>query len=265
MVWIIILILIIIIIICILKFEFFTEINNDFLYTALIIEPRKHKALNFVLKNFIGLLDRRWKFIIFHGNLNEDFILEIINNNFITELDRIRLINLNVDNLTIDEYNLLLTNLNFYKNINTEYFLIFQTDTIICENNKNNIYDFIEKDYDYVGARFPIFYNSNVCIGNGGLSLRKKSKMIEVLNTCEINNRGETPEDIYFSTCLNLHIPACEEADLFAQESRFFNNSFMNYSFGFHKPWYQDQLSEIELEYIESTCPGIRELIYLNT
>jgi hypothetical protein len=41
-------------------------------YTALIIEPRKHKALEFVLKNFLENLSNEWSIIIFHGNLNKN-------------------------------------------------------------------------------------------------------------------------------------------------------------------------------------------------
>ena len=47
-------------------------------YTAVIIEPRKHKALQFVLKNFLENLDINWNIIIFHGNLNKEYIENII-------------------------------------------------------------------------------------------------------------------------------------------------------------------------------------------
>ena len=47
-------------------------------YTAVIIEPRKHKALEFVLRNFIENLSDEWKILIFHGRQNKEFIQEII-------------------------------------------------------------------------------------------------------------------------------------------------------------------------------------------
>lgn len=68
-----------------------------------------------------------------------------------------------------------MTNINLYENIPTETFLIFQTDTLINPKYKDLIYEFI--DYDYVGAPWI----SNGDVGNGGLSLRKKSKMIEII------------------------------------------------------------------------------------
>jgi hypothetical protein len=187
-------------------------------YSAIIIEPRCHPALEFVLNNFTTNLNEDWGFVIFYGNLNYHYV-----NNIITKIPnyniRIKLINLIVDNLTNEMYNNLLKNIYLYNNIPTETFLIFQTDSLINPKYKDIIYDFI--NYDYVGA--PWSFNGDV--GNGGLSLRKKSKMIEILKTkkyyLEIN--GELfelnkdtyekniniNEDIYFSSlkiCLRINV-----------------------------------------------------------
>lgn len=140
--------LLIIIILIIIKYNNYEKYDspsiksNKNLYTAIIIEPRKHKALEFVLNNFTSMLDERWSFIIFHGNNNEDYVKDIINTKLSDNIDRIKLINLNVDNLSINDYNSLLYNSSFYDNIKTELFLIFQSDTMICSNYKNNIYNF---------------------------------------------------------------------------------------------------------------------------
>ena len=48
-------------------------------YTAMIIEPRCHPALELVLKNFNKNLNEDWQFLIFHGNNNLDHINNIIN------------------------------------------------------------------------------------------------------------------------------------------------------------------------------------------
>jgi hypothetical protein len=61
------------------------------------------------------------------------------------------MLNLNVDNLTIPDYNnLFINNYDFYDYIPTEIFLVFQTDTMINTQYKHLINDFLE--YDYVGA-----------------------------------------------------------------------------------------------------------------
>ena len=116
-------------------------------YTAIIIEPRKHKALSFVLENFLTNLPENWDFIIFHGTQNLEFINDIINNDLFEYKNKIVLKNLNVDNLTLKDYNELLVSKKFYDNIPSEIFLIFQTDSIICEDYKNLITDFLKYDY----------------------------------------------------------------------------------------------------------------------
>jgi hypothetical protein len=49
-------------------------------YTAIIIEPRKHNALEFVLNNFISNLGcEKWRFILYHSESNSVFVNDIIN------------------------------------------------------------------------------------------------------------------------------------------------------------------------------------------
>jgi hypothetical protein len=112
---------------------------NNIKFTAIIIEPRIHPALKYVLTNFIDNLDEDWGFIIFYGNENKDFVFNLINNYFNTEINRIRLINLQVNNISISDYSNIFYNLKFYEFINTEYFLIFQTDSLIRNKYKHYI------------------------------------------------------------------------------------------------------------------------------
>ena len=230
--------------------------ENNGIYTAIIIEPRKHIALSYVLKNFTSMLDNKWNFIIFHGKQNEDFVKKIIDK--LNQKKRIKTINLGVDNLSIHDYNALLYDKSFYDYIPTEIFLIFQTDTLICELFKNNIDKFLE--YDYVGAPW-----TNGKIGNGGLSLRKKSKMLDTIDKCgdrrfqfylKLHN-----EDSFFSTLCNdkvkLKKPSFEDAKKFSIETVYNDESF-----GVHKCWeYNDKQ---QINNINKFCPGLKKLIYLN-
>jgi hypothetical protein len=228
--------------------------------TAIIIEPREHKSLEFVMTNFTDNLDERWNFILFHGNKNEDFVNNIIKNKLQNQIHRIKLLNLNVDNLTINDYNALFYDKSFYDNIPTEVFLVFQTDTIICKNFKDNIYKFIE--YDYSGA--PL---TNGEVGNGGLSLRRKSKMLEILEKCSNKkycNSEETVycnEDILFSNglcsdLLQLNKPNFEDAKEFSTETVYSDKSF-----GMHAPW--KHLSQDDIKSINEYCPELNTLISL--
>jgi hypothetical protein len=207
------------------------KINKINKYTAVIVEPRKHAALPFVLENFLKNLSDEWNIIIFHGKLNKDYVNNIISNKLNNYNDRISTINLNINNLTINEYSTLFKIKDFYNKIPTETFLVFQTDTIIFEKNKHLINNFLK--YDYVGAPWgnPVKSMNNF-VGNGGLSLRKKSKMIEIIRKeIDINNIAE---DIYFSSSnkVQLFKPSQQESKLFSVE-----HMFSKHTFGSHKPW----------------------------
>lgn len=223
--------------------------GNNEQYTAVIVEPRKHPALEFVLDNFINNLDNNWKILVLHGNENEDYVKNIIAKN----ADRITMESLKVDNLTIQEYNRLLVSKEFYDKIPTEVFLIFQTDTMICSEYKDKLNDFIK--YDYVGAPFG---HLNSLVGNGGLSLRRKSKMLEIINKCKYD--GNMPEDYFFSkNCpeVKSYIPTSNKAKEFSVET-----IYNNISFGVHKPW--TSLTQNELENKQNQCKGLDKLISMN-
>lgn len=46
-------------------------------YTAIIVEPRKHKALHFVIDNFLTHLSNEWAVIVFHGTQNIEYVKNI--------------------------------------------------------------------------------------------------------------------------------------------------------------------------------------------
>ena len=232
-----------------------------YLYTAIIVEPRKHLALEFVLNNFLENLNNDWNIIIYNGNKNKDYLQNIINTKLQQYINRITCINLNVDNLSINDYNNLLTNKEFISSIPTEIFLIFQTDTMIC--NKDLINNFLQ--YDYVGAPWKKnqIYGNIILdnqIGNGGLSLRRKTKMLEIIDKCYYNKNGEYNEDIYFSFGCNdiiINKPSYNEALIFSIEQLYNNKSF-----GIHKSWfYQNKNTDL----LNKQCKNYNQLVYLNT
>jgi hypothetical protein len=219
-----------------------------FKYTAVIVEPRKHKALGFVLDNFLRNLSDEWKIILFHGTQNEEYIDKIFESELKSFNHRLKKIKLNIDNLLTGQYNNLLKCSSFYKCIDTEVFLIFQTDTIIL--NKDLINNFL--NYDYVGAPWV-----NGMVGNGGLSLRKKRKMIEI---CEkVNHNFTENEDNYFcyQNAVSLNRPSFQEAQTFSVETVFHEKSF-----GIHAAW--KHLNKYELEFLIKRYPDIQTLIELN-
>ena len=220
-------------------------------YTAIIIEPRKHKALSFVLKNFFENLSEEWSFVIFHGIKNEEYIMDIMENELSQFKHRvIKYKNLNKDNLTHIEYSILIADKEFYNNIPSDIFLIFQTDCMIFKENKNLINEYLM--YDYVGAPWKCDNN----IGNGGFSLRRKSKMLEIIENV---NYEFNYEDQYFCLQNKVYInkPTLEEAKKFSIET-IFNET----SFGVHNCW--KYLDNENLNYLINKYPDLQILINLN-
>ena len=170
----------------------------DHKYTAVLIEPRKHLASKFVLCNMLDCLSEDWKILFFHGDDNKEYAKKIVDEDEdVIKMNmggkRVELIQLEggVKNLNQKTYSeLLASKLEIYHHIKTEYFLIFQTDSMMFKRNAHIIQYFIDEGYDYVGAPWLISGYAPTAesdfIGNGGFSLRKKSKMIEII---EKNNR----------------------------------------------------------------------------
>ena len=80
-----------------LKIEYLRKINEtikkNFCATAIIVEPRKHKALSFVVKNVLENLSNEWNVIIYYVNFNEDFVKGLLENELKFFSSRIVLVN----------------------------------------------------------------------------------------------------------------------------------------------------------------------------
>lgn len=94
-------------------------------------------------------------------------------------------------------YNRLMLSLEFYEKLNDyEYILIYQPDAYVFKDELN---DWCEKGYDYIGA--PWFKNFNEekiileepwGVGNGGFSLRKVQSFINILEADKmVKNENE--------------------------------------------------------------------------
>ena len=219
------------------------KINLGSRYEAVFIEFRILPHVEFIIRNTILKLGSNWSYTIICGNKNYDFFCKICSN----ISPNLNIIKIDLDNLLVNDYNNLLTSLEFWKMLNGEKILIYQEDSIMF---KNNINDFLI--YDYIGAPFPKNQNDTPnSVGNGGFSLRSKSKMIDIINskliddtifnsstTNYMKNNGLTtpPEDVYFSKNmqeLNIGIVASHESALsFSTESVANKNSL-----GGHKFW----------------------------
>jgi hypothetical protein len=75
-----------------------------------------------------------------------------------------------------------------------EWLLVYQTDSVLCANSRQNLDDYLE--YDWVGS--PWGAAGSQYGGNGGLSLRRVSAIVEVLRD-QVRREGSEPEDVWLS------------------------------------------------------------------
>jgi hypothetical protein len=193
-------------------------------YSAVIMETREHPHLETVIKNTMYYLNEsdsnnKWKLEIFHGNLNKEFCEKIVEG-----IDNVELHHIDYDSMGLYDYDSVFRTTEFWKTITSDTILIFQADTVLL---KHGIDEFLK--YSYVGAPW-LKPKEGKYVGNGGLALRNKQKMIEVIENYPNDNYFK--EDIYFIKYLNDEdIAPIEVAQRFAVEDLYYNDPF-----GLHQP-----------------------------
>jgi hypothetical protein len=219
---------------------------SEFKYTAIIVEPRRHKALPLVLQNMLECLSEEWNIVIFHGIRNEEYVHNIL---LSLSPSRVQMVNLFVDNLDQKTYSALMVNRNspVYQHIHTAYFLVFQTDSIMFKENAHFLKGYIEQGVDYVGApwlicQYPPTMERDF-IGNGGFSLRKTSTMFQIMETQVWDENGHWQEDLFFTKSypgLILKKPSYEDAMRFCVDE-----IFTPVTMACHRVWCHGHFAEI--------------------
>lgn len=243
--------------ICLEYNEYFRKINLPIIeknknFEAVFIEFRILPHTELLIRNAILKLGNDWSFTIVCGNTNYDFFCNIIQN-----INRnINIIKLNVDNITIDQYNQLLLTKSFWEQFTGNKIIIYQEDSYIF---KKNINDFIK--YDYIGA--PWKHIKNYCtVGNGGFSLRNKYIMIEIINNYtnyefilppviiyDMKKRKMTniPEDLFFSKIMKQYNIGDVPNENIAVKFSIENYSSSQIPFAGHQFWYATKKWELIL------------------
>jgi len=207
---------------------------------AVIVEPRRSEVLIDLLRWMLYLLSPvGWKFIVYAGTQNSQQIHELVDTLDVADILEVR--ELNTDNLTIRDYNVMLTSKSFWEEMPFENILIFQTDTLLLDNKLD-----VFLEYDYVGAPWNKnlwWLNSSEHVtGNGGLSLRTKSGMLRAVETFPYDGGNE---DGFFCSCKDtLKIAPYDVAMQFSIETVFYETPK-----GFHKCWAHLPFEEMQKVY----------------
>lgn len=220
---------------CFLQTDKIKEDTKDVLipkkspYNAIIIEDRTLPHLEFILRNAILKLD----FVFSHTLVCTQKSYKKMYN-FCKQInENINIIGLDIEKINQASYNDLLLTKEFWNLFDSEHLLIHQQDSIIF---REGVSEFLK--YDYIGAPWLNNQDDNALgVGNGGFSLRKKSKLIKCLDTINPQeaSKGEStkrymknvglnsiPEDVFFSkTMIDHNIGAVanrKHANIFSQE-----------------------------------------------
>ncbi|KAM3080965.1 hypothetical protein ACMFMG_004924 [Clarireedia jacksonii] len=177
---------------------------------ALLIENRVNPILSPLLLHFMSVVPPDWRFR-FMGSYES--VAAVNNSRAIRQhvasgkLD-LTYIPANMTTGSQEEISRFLTTLWLYETVlqPAEWLLVFQTDSMLCANSRQSLNNWLE--YDWVGAP----WNPNGRFGgNGGLSLRRVSAIIDVLRY-QVREPNSEPEDVWLSDRLG-HRPNAKLAN----------------------------------------------------
>jgi glycosyltransferase involved in cell wall biosynthesis len=170
---------------------------------AVLVEPRMHWALAFVVSNAVQHLGPEWMVHVFHGQSNRRFARDVLRH-----IPNVRFTELPMNSMSTDIYNGLMTNISFWNSLGAEHVLTLQTDSVILGHD---ITPFLE--YDFVGAPWHL-QNERwgrmqhllpIGVGNGGFSLRRASAMRYAIQQWGHTTNSTEQEDVFFSRVLQKH------------------------------------------------------------
>ena len=221
-------------------------INDDCL--GVIVETRPHRALEFVVCNFIENTGKRVQ--LFHGINNHEYILNSQIMKFV-ESGKVILTQLPINNLDASLYNSLFLNVSFWDAIvGRGKIIIFQTDSLVCNNSIYTLNDFLK--FDYIGASWLNRLRHNGLIvdgGVGGFSLRDYAKSKECTERFQ-SAAWLGGEDDFFAFHIELiggKVGTTQECEKFCTQ-----NVFTKKSYGAHQI---KNLNKKELDNFLQYCP----------
>lgn len=177
---------------------------------ALLIENRPNPILAPLMLHFMTVVPPDWRFRFMGSVESVDHL-----NQSMAIREQVRAGKLDLtyipSNMTTgsqEEISRFLTTLWLYEVVlqPAEWLLVFQTDSILCANSQQNLNDYL--DYHWVGAPWNPAGRFG---GNGGLSLRRVSAIIDILRS-QVRVPGSDPEDVWLAERLG-HRPGSKLAN----------------------------------------------------
>lgn len=275
---------------------------------AVIIDNRKTSAIIDAMKNVLEVLDKTttsakyqigdlWNVQAFVTEENKNYFCEFHETRAWLETGRLTLTDLETTrhslehdstafNAAQNQYNTLLASKSFWESVQGERVLIFQADAVLCSLSPFRIDAFY--GYDYVGSKWlphtgqlrsfwqhpsrlghTCRIDEEVCGGNGGLSLRKKTAMLEVVSNASFHhlfNEGEDAATVYAMIKLGKKVATSRVSAQFSSQYLIESRSFAAHkilSLGFHGNQTMSLADRIDqIQKLSIFCPEVRRLAW---
>jgi hypothetical protein len=152
-----------------------------------------------------------------------------------------------------------------------EHLLVFQPDSIFCTNAPTSINDFLE--WDWIGAPWK---PTSTWGGNGGLSLRRVSRILRVLEQ-EQRTPGDSGLEDWWLSARIMKLPGAKMANATVSKSFSVESVWDDKPLGYHVGWlgvHHEQVSALQMclvkviilmVCIRSGIPMSRYIILWNT
>lgn len=164
---------------------------------ALLIESRADPILAPLLLHFMAVVPPDWRFRFMGSEASVAQVNSSASIRQHVDSDKLDLtyIPANMSTAGQEEISRFLTTLWVYETLlqPAEWLLVFQTDSILCANSRQSLNNWL--GYDWVGAPWD---PEGLYGGNGGLSLRRVSAILDVLRNEERIDFTE-PEDVWLT------------------------------------------------------------------
>ncbi|KAH6665958.1 hypothetical protein B0J14DRAFT_204104 [Halenospora varia] len=154
------------------------------------------------------------------------------------------------------------TDIHLYREIlhPAEHLLVFQPDSIFCANAPLTLNDFLE--YDWIGAPWS---KTATYGGNGGLSLRKVSKILQILEKEQRRHGDGALEDLWLSQRLQ-RLPGNKMANAGKSKTFSVESVWDETPLGYHVGWlgvHHEQIwdDQAQVDHIMEYCPEVKMIL----
>ncbi len=211
--------------------------------TAVIVEGTVESSFAFCVPNVLHYLGEGWALKVYHTEYNSIFVHEVLK-----DIANINYVLISQSLGSIADYNKLLKSPEFWRNVDSDRILFFQSDSIII---KKNISKFI--DFDFIGAPWD-FDNNRIAIelrelgviptgvGNGGFGFRNGRAMEAIADKFGKYSPEEENEDVFFARHMiknkEYKLPNRSVAYSFCLEAPLSDIKGVNEHYALHAAWY---------------------------